>query len=87
MFGGTEGVCFHTNSLHKDSFCYIGKSKLGIGQFIHELLREPLISDRRRSNDEQMNFRRDVAAIPVTLIKNEGIEYPSEVLNRTAEEV
>ena len=29
---------------HKDSFCYRGKSKLGIGLFIHELLREPLIS-------------------------------------------
>ena len=39
----TEGICFHTNSLHKDSFCHIGKSKLGIGLFIHELLREPLI--------------------------------------------
>ena len=44
-------------------------------------------SDRRRSNDEQMNFRRDVAAIQVSLIKNEGIECPSEVLNRTTEEV
>ena len=29
---------------HKaDSFCRRGKSKLGIGLFIHELLREPLI--------------------------------------------
>ena len=28
---------------HKDSFCPRGKSKLGIGLFIHELLREPLI--------------------------------------------
>ena len=28
---------------HKDSFCYRGKGKLGIGLFIHELLREPLI--------------------------------------------
>ena len=28
---------------HKDSFCHRGKSKLGIGLFIHELLREPLI--------------------------------------------
>ena len=46
-----------------------------------------VFSDRRRSNDEQMNFRRDVAAIRVTLIKNEEIECPSEVLNRTAEEV
>ena len=27
----------------KDSFCHNGKSKLGIGLFIHELLREPLI--------------------------------------------
>ena len=27
----------------KDSFCHGGKSKLGIGLFIHELLREPLI--------------------------------------------
>ena len=27
----------------KDSFCHRGKSKLGIGLFIHELLREPLI--------------------------------------------
>ena len=29
--------------LHKDLFCYSGKSKLGIGLFIQELLREPLI--------------------------------------------
>ena len=29
---------------HKDSFCHRGKNKLGIGLFIHELLREPLIS-------------------------------------------
>ena len=29
--------------LHKDSFCRRGKSELGIGLFIHELLREPLI--------------------------------------------
>ena len=29
--------------LHEDLFCYRGKSKLGIGLFIHELLREPLI--------------------------------------------
>ena len=28
---------------HKDLFFYRGKSKLGIGLFIHELLREPLI--------------------------------------------
>ena len=28
---------------HKDSFCYRGKSELGIGLFIQELLREPLI--------------------------------------------
>ena len=27
----------------KDPFCHSGKSKLGIGLFIHELLREPLI--------------------------------------------
>ena len=30
----------------KDSFCQSGKSKLGIGLFIHELLREPLIAYR-----------------------------------------
>ena len=30
--------------LHKDLFCYRGKSNLGIGLFIPELLREPLIS-------------------------------------------
>ena len=29
--------------LHKDLFFYRGKSKLRIGLFIHELLREPLI--------------------------------------------
>ena len=29
---------------HKDLFCHRGKSKLGIGPFIHELLREPLIN-------------------------------------------
>ena len=28
---------------HKVSFCHRGKSKLGIGLFIHELLGEPLI--------------------------------------------
>ena len=28
---------------HKDSFCHRGKSTLGIGLFIHEPLREPLI--------------------------------------------
>ena len=28
---------------HKDSFCHRGKSKLAIGLFIHELLKEPLI--------------------------------------------
>ena len=28
---------------HKDSFCQRAKSKLGIGIFIQELLREPLI--------------------------------------------
>ena len=32
--------------LHKDLFCYRGKSKFGIGLFIHELLREPLINIR-----------------------------------------
>ena len=32
--------------LHKDLFCYRGKSKLGIGLFIHELLREPLINTK-----------------------------------------
>ena len=31
----------------KDSFCQSGKSKLGIGLFIHELLREPLIEYKR----------------------------------------
>ena len=31
---------------HKDSFCQRGKSKLGIGLFIHELLREPLIYNK-----------------------------------------
>ena len=33
--------------LHKDLFCYRGKSKLKIGLFIHELLREPLIAIHR----------------------------------------
>ena len=33
--------------LHKDSFSYRGKSKLKIGLFIHELLREPLIAIHR----------------------------------------
>ena len=40
----TRGIYFHTNSSHKDSFCHRGKSKLGIGLLIHELLREPLIT-------------------------------------------
>ena len=39
----TGGIYFHTNSSHKESFCHRGKSKLGIGLVIHELLREPLI--------------------------------------------
>ena len=39
----TGGIYFHTNSSHKESFCHRGKSKLGIGLFIHELLRDPLI--------------------------------------------
>ena len=34
-------------ALHKDSFCYRGKSKLKTGLFIHELLREPLIAIHR----------------------------------------
>ena len=33
--------------LHKDLFCYRGKSKLEIGLFIHELLRKPFISKTR----------------------------------------
>ena len=33
----------------KDSFCHSGKSKLGIGLFIHELLREPLIRSYNQS--------------------------------------
>ena len=33
---------------HKETFCPRGKSKLGIGLFIHELLREPLILSRNR---------------------------------------
>ena len=32
---------------HKDSFCHRGKSKLGIGLFIHELLKEHLILFQR----------------------------------------
>ena len=43
----TGGIYFHTNSSHKESFCHRGKSKLGIGLFIHELLREPLIIDSK----------------------------------------
>ena len=34
---------FITIVSHIDSFCHRGKSKLGIGLFIHELLSEPLI--------------------------------------------
>ena len=34
----------------KDSFCQSGKSKLGIGLFIHELLREPLILNSCKEN-------------------------------------
>ena len=36
----------------KDSFCQSGKSKLGIGLFIHELLREPLILVRSQPLDD-----------------------------------
>ena len=39
----------------KDSFCHSGKSKLGIGLFIHELLREPLIRDHF-VHDETLSF-------------------------------
>ena len=35
----------------KDSFCHRGKSKLGIGLFIHELLREPLIPRAKIENE------------------------------------
>ena len=38
---------------HKDSFCYTGKSKLGIGLFIYELLREPLIHLLMESKRQQ----------------------------------
>ena len=37
----------------KDSFCHSGKSKLGIGLFIHELLREPLIFEKLRYSNER----------------------------------
>ena len=37
---------------YKDSFCHRGKSKLGIGLLIHELLREPLISSSVSKNGE-----------------------------------
>ena len=36
----------------KDSFCHRDKSKLGIGLFIHELLREPLILVRSQPLDD-----------------------------------
>ena len=38
---------------HKDSFCYTGKSKLGIGLFIYDLLREPLIHLLMESKRQQ----------------------------------
>ena len=39
----------------KDSFCHRGKSKLGIGLFIHELLREPFIQDYSVHNERVRN--------------------------------
>ena len=42
--------------LHKDLFCYRGKSKLGIGLFIHELHREPLI----KTSKEQLQIAVDM---------------------------
>ena len=36
---------------HKDSFCQRGNGKLGIGLFIHELLREPLIRVLEQKGD------------------------------------
>ena len=41
---------------HKDSFCHRGKSKLGIGLFIHELLREPLIEERGKPDYLEKNL-------------------------------
>ena len=43
----------------KDSFCHRGKSKLGIGLFIHELLREPLLKGRRVQPRSQDGKTRD----------------------------
>ena len=40
----------------KDSFCHSGKSKLGIGLFIHELLREPLIYNQNCSKHDKMQL-------------------------------
>ena len=42
---------------HKDSFCHRGKRKLGIGLFIHELLREPLISYLLESSLNYLTFQ------------------------------
>ena len=42
----TSGIYFHTNNfvlVFVDSFFHRGKNKLGIGLFIHDLIREPLI--------------------------------------------
>ena len=36
---------------HIDLFCHRGKSELGIGLFIHELLREPLIVPYGQKNN------------------------------------
>ena len=43
---------------HIDSFCHRGKSKLGIGLFIHELLREPLIINEIQTDGSKRPYRR-----------------------------
>ena len=55
---------------HKDSFCHRVKSKLGIGLFIHELLREPLIITQNvlTSFTEAREQRRDVNCRSLALL-------------------
>ena len=55
--------------LHKDLFCNRGKSKLGIGLFIHELLREPLTI-----LEDTLSVNKDNTPLAVFVLKT---HYPS----------
>ena len=77
----TGGIYFHTNSSHKESFCHRGKSKLGIGLFIHELLREPLITQqhyftKNRKKEKKTPLTRWKSNLIYSHMKNKSVKLP-----------